>query len=260
MLHAARRDTEGIKGTGTNHNDLFEARECVIQFTSEAKFMPKTLISQAEVEGAVKTMIHVALENEKYFGDLDGEMGDADFGHSLAGGFRAIQAEFDSIDHSDIGTFLVKCGMIFAANVGGCSGPLWGTAFMRAGVSAKGKTSLTLADVVAMGRNSVQGMMARGSASRGDKTLLDAIIPALDKIEEYANNDPNDVFAAIRAASEAATAAVEGTRNWVAKRGRASYAGERTIGTLDPGIVAVATMGQEIVKAMEHSSELKTVA
>jgi dihydroxyacetone kinase phosphoprotein-dependent L subunit len=217
--------------------------------------MPKTVISQSEVEDAVKTMARVAFENEKYFGDLDGEMGDADFGNSLASGFRAIQAEFDNIDHSDIGTFLVKCGMIFAANVGGCSGPLWGTAFMRAGMIAKGKTTLTLTDVVAMGRSAVQGMMARGSASQGDKTLLDAIIPAIDKIEQSANNDPNDVFAALRAASEAATATVEGTRNWVAKRGRASYAGDRTIGTLDPGIVAVATMGKAIVKAMESSEK-----
>ncbi len=219
--------------------------------------MPNTVITQLEVENAVQMMARVALENEKYFGDLDGEMGDADFGHSLASGFRAIQAEFDSIDHSDIGTFLLKCGMIFAANVGGCSGPLWGTAFMRAGMVAKGKTTLTLADVVAMGRSAVQGMMARGSASQGDKTLLDAIIPAIDSIEQAASNNPEDVFAALRAASEAASATVEGTRNWVAKRGRASYAGDRTIGTLDPGIVAVATMGQAIVKAMESSKKLE---
>ena len=96
--------------------------------------MPKNVISLSDVERAVMTMAHVAFENEKYFGDLDGEMGDADFGKSLATGFHAIQAEFDKIDHSDIGVLLTKCGMIFAANVGGCSGPLWGTAFMRAGM------------------------------------------------------------------------------------------------------------------------------
>ena len=210
--------------------------------------MPKSVITQADVERAVLTMANVAFDNEKYFGDLDGEMGDADFGKSLATGFRAIHAEFDKIDHSDIGTVLLKCGMIFAANVGGCSGPIWGTAFMRAGMTAKGKTSLTLADVVAMGRNAVEGMRARGGASPGDKTLLDAVIPAIDKIEELAKTNPEDVPAALEAAAEAANAAVEGTRNWVAKRGRASYAGDRTIGTLDPGIVAVATMATALVK------------
>jgi len=217
--------------------------------------MPKKILSQSDVEHAVLTMARVSFDNEKYFGDLDGEMGDADFGHSLASGFRAIQAEFDKMDHSDIGTLLLKCGMVFAANVGGCSGPIWGTAFMRAGMTAKGKTTLTLADVVAMGRNAVQGMMARGSASQGDKTLLDAVIPAIDKVEELARTNPEDILGAFTAASIAANAAIEGTRSWVAKRGRASYAGDRTIGTLDPGIVAVATMASAIVKELESQEK-----
>jgi len=210
--------------------------------------MPNSVITQSDIERAVLTMAAVAFENEKYFGDLDGEMGDADFGKSLAQGFRAIQTEFDKIDHSDIGTVLLKCGMIFAANVGGCSGPLWGTAFMRAGMSSKGKTSLTLVDLVAMGRNAVTGMMARGGACAGDKTLLDAVIPAIDKIEEFSKTNPDDIAGALQAAAEAAHAAIEGTRSWVAKRGRASYAGDRTIGTLDPGVVAVAMMAAAIVK------------
>jgi len=221
--------------------------------------MPKSVISLSDVEHAVLTMATVASENEKYFGDLDGEMGDADFGKSLAQGFRAVQNEFDKIDHSDIGVLLLKCGMIFAANVGGCSGPIWGTAFMRAGMTAKGKQTLTLGDVVAMGRNAVEGMRARGGASQGDKTLLDAIIPAIDKIEEFSKTDSDDVLGAFRAASEAATAAIEDTRGWVAKRGRASYAGERTIGTLDPGIVAVATMTRAIVQELESADKLVAV-
>jgi dihydroxyacetone kinase len=85
-------------------------------------------------------------------------------------------------------------------------------------------------------------MMARGSAQIGDKTLLDAIVPALDKSEHLSQNGRHDLEAAFHAASEVATAAIEGTRNWPAKRGRQSYAGDRTIGTLDPGIVSVATM------------------
>lgn len=218
--------------------------------------MPKSVITLSDVEHAVLAMATVAYDNEKYFGDLDGEMGDADFGKSLAQGFRAIQNEFDKIDHSDIGALLLKCGMIFAANVGGCSGPIWGTAFMRAGMTAKGKTTLTLADVVAMGRNAVEGMRARGGASAGDKTLLDAIIPAIDKIDECSKTSPDNILDAFRSASEAATAAIEGTRGWVAKRGRASYAGERTIGTLDPGIVAVATMAAAIVKELASAETL----
>jgi dihydroxyacetone kinase-like protein len=195
-----------------------------------------------QVERALQTAARISLENEKYFCDLDGEMGDADFGKSVADGFRAVLSELPTIDRADIGIFLIKVGTVFASHAGGTSGPIWGTAFMKAGLKAKGKTELTTADVVQMGRAAVQGMMARGNAQVGDKTLLDAIVPALDKLEEFCREGQGDFKSAFQAASEAATAAVEGTRDWPAKRGRQSYAGDRTIGTLDPGIVAVATM------------------
>jgi dihydroxyacetone kinase-like protein len=195
-----------------------------------------------QVERALKTLARVSLENEKYFCDLDGEMGDADFGKSIWDGFRSVLAELPSIDRADIGTFLIKVGTVFASHAGGTTGPIWGTAFMKAGLKAKGKTELTITDVVQMGRAAVQGMMARGNAQAGDKTLLDAVIPALDKLEELSREEESNFKSAFQAASEVATATVEGTRSWPAKRGRQSYAGERTVGTLDPGIVAVAMM------------------
>ena len=195
-----------------------------------------------QVERILQTIARISLENEKYFCDLDGEMGDADFGKSIGDGFRAVLSKLPSIDRADIGSFLIKVGTVFASHAGGTSGPIWGTAFLKAGLKSKGKTELTAADLVEMGRAAVQGMMARGSAQIGDKTLLDAIVPALDKIEQLSQNGQHDLKAAFHAAAEVATAAIEGTRNWTAKRGRQSYAGDRTIGTLDPGIVAVATM------------------
>jgi dihydroxyacetone kinase phosphoprotein-dependent L subunit len=195
-----------------------------------------------QVERVVQTIARVSLENEKYFCDLDGEMGDADFGKSIGDGFRAILDQLPSIDRADIGSFLIKVGTIFASHAGGTSGPIWGTAFLKAGLKSKGKTELTAADLVEMGRAAVQGMMARGNAQVGDKTLLDAIVPALDKVEELSCDGKYDLKSTLEAAAEVATAAVEGTRQWPAKRGRQSYAGDRTVGTLDPGIVAVAMM------------------
>ena len=195
-----------------------------------------------QVERVVQTLARVSLENEKYFCDLDGEMGDADFGKSIGDGFRAILDQLPSIERADIGSFLIKVGTIFASHAGGTSGPIWGTAFLKAGLKSKGKTELTAPDLVEMGRAAVQGMMARGSAQVGDKTLLDAIVPALDKIEELSRDGGDDLKSTLEAAAEVATAAVEGTRQWPAKRGRQSYAGDRTVGTLDPGIVAVAMM------------------
>ncbi len=204
-----------------------------------------------QVERALRTIARISLENEKYFCDLDGEMGDADFGKSIWGGFRAVLEELPSIDRTDIGSFLIKVGTVFASHAGGTSGPIWGTAFLKAGLKAKGKNELTTTDLVVMGRAAVQGMMARGGAQVGDKTLLDAIVPALDKVEELCQDGQSDFKAAFQAASEAASAAVEGTRNWPAKRGRQSYAGDRTIGTLDPGIVAVAMMIKAVAKELE---------
>ena len=195
-----------------------------------------------QVEHALQTIARISLENEKYFCDLDGEMGDADFGKSIGDGFRAVLRELPSIDRADIGTFLIKVGTVFASHAGGTSGPIWGTAFLKAGLKAKGKTELMAVELVQMGRAAVQGIMARGGAQVGDKTLVDAIVPALDKVEELSQEGQGDLKSVFQAASEVATAAVEGTRNWPAKRGRQSYAGDRTIGTLDPGIVAVAMM------------------
>jgi phosphoenolpyruvate---glycerone phosphotransferase subunit DhaL len=217
--------------------------------------MPKNTLSVADAERAVKAMARVALENEKYFCELDGELGDADFGTSLATGFNAILAEFDAIDRTDIGAFLVKVGMIFSSKVGGTSGPVWGTAFLRAGVTSRMKTEIALADLAAMGNNAVQGIMARGGAAQGDKTILDALIPAVNRIAEHAQSGTDDLAHACRDAAEAAHAAVEGTRQWPAKRGRQSYASERSVGTLDPGIVAVAMMARAIVEQMESAVE-----
>ena len=200
----------------------------------------------------------ITLSNEKYFSDLDGEFGDADFGKSLAKGFRAILEEFEKIDRADIGTFLMKIGTIFFTTVGGTSGPVWGTAFIRAGMSSKGKNSLTLVDLAAMGNDAIQGLRARGGASEGDKTMLDAIIPAVAKIEEFSKSNVANMLGAFRAASEMAMAAIEGTRQWPAKRGRQSYAAERTIGSRDPGIVAIAMMSQAVLAQMESGARVNT--
>jgi phosphoenolpyruvate---glycerone phosphotransferase subunit DhaL len=213
--------------------------------------MAKNALSLADAERAVKAMARVARENEKYFCELDGELGDADFGTSLATGFNAILAEFDTIDRTDIGAFLVKVGMIFSAKVGGTSGPVWGTAFLRAGMTSRSKNEIGVAELAAMGNNAAQGIMARGGAAQGDKTILDALIPAVNRIAEHATRGTADVAQACRDAAEAAEAAVEGTRHWPAKRGRQSYASERSVGTLDPGIVAVAMMARAIVEQME---------
>lgn len=210
-------------------------------------------LSINEVELIVKAMADVAIANEKYFSELDSVAGDADFGVSLATGFRAVLDKWDTLDHSSISPFLMNVSMIITSNVGGVSGPIWGTGFMKAGITSKDKTSLTLADLVAMLRAAIEGMMARGGAQLGDKTLLDAVAPAADKLEEWSKKEPQDFLGAFQAATDAATDTIESTRGWMAKRGRQSFLGERSRGSLDPGIVAVATMMQAVTKALNEA-------
>jgi len=206
-----------------------------------------------DVELTVKTMADIAIANKQYFSQLDSVVGDADFGVSLSTGFQAILDKWDTLDHSSISSFLMKVSVVITSNVGGVSGPIWGTGFMRAGMASKDKTTLTLADLVAMSRAAMEGMMQRGGAGLGDKTLLDAIAPATDKLEEWSQRDTQDTLGALQSAADAATEAIESTRGWIAKRGRQSYTGERSIGTLDPGIVAVATMMQAVAKALKEA-------
>jgi dihydroxyacetone kinase len=128
----------------------------------------------SDVEFIIRTIAQTAVENEQHFGDLDAVVGDGDFGYSLARGFEVVLAEFDTIDRTTIATFIRKTGMIVTSQIGGTSGPLWGTGFLRAAAAAGTKTQLDAADAVAMLRAAVEGIKARGQSDLGDKTLLDA--------------------------------------------------------------------------------------
>jgi phosphoenolpyruvate---glycerone phosphotransferase subunit DhaL len=200
------------------------------------------------VELVVRTIAQTAVDNEKYFGDLDAVVGDGDFGYSMARGFELVLADFDGFDRDDIGTFLKKIAVVITSRVGGTSGPLWGTGFLRAGAVAAGKTELTSEDVVAMLRAAIEGIKKRGNSDLGDKTLLDALEPAVDELEE-AIADGDEAGIAIRKAATTARERAEATTEMIAKRGRAAYTGERSIGTLDAGAVAVALMFEQVADA-----------
>lgn len=212
--------------------------------------MNSIIITIDDVALGVKTMAETALENEKYFSELDAAAGDADFGVSLAAGFKVVVADWEQLDRSSISSFLMKISMIITSKVGGCSGPVWGTGFMKAALLSKGKPTLSAGDLVAMLRSGIDGIMARGGARAGDKTLLDALIPMADRLEACIA-EALDAQQMREALTEVANTAVETTRDWVAKRGRQSFTGDRSIGTVDPGIVAVATMMGNIAGAFK---------
>ena len=201
-----------------------------------------------QVELVVRTIAQTAVDNEKYFGDLDAVVGDGDFGYSLARGFEKVLEGWDDIDRSDVGAFLKKTGMIVTSRIGGTSGPIWGTAFLKAGITAGATDELSGEQVVAMLRAAVDGIKMRGQSDVGDKTLLDVLVPMTDRIEKelQAGAENKQV---VTAAAETARQAAEATSELVAKRGRASYTGERSKGSVDAGAMGVAVIVESISRA-----------
>ncbi len=203
--------------------------------------------SMDTMEFVIRTMADTVVANRKYFTELDGVVGDGDFGISLAAGFGAILERWDSIDRTSGETFLVGCAKIISANIGGTSGSIWRAAFRKAGKSISGKAELSAPDVVTMLRSAAEGIMDRGGASLGDKTLLDALVPATDAFEK--SIDGRDTKTALDEAARVAREQAEATKAWVAKRGRAAYTGERSKDTYDAGAVAIATIVEDLAKA-----------
>jgi dihydroxyacetone kinase-like protein len=206
-----------------------------------------------DVEFVVRVIADTVLENENYFSELDGVVGDGDFGYSIARGFEKVLQEWDNMDHTLPGNFLKNVSSAIVSAVGGVSGAIWGTAFLRAGMTLGTKTEaeITQEDVIAMFRSAIEGMKKRGKSDLGDKTLLDALVPAVDTLEEAFNEDkPTTV--ALEEAAVTARESAEATRPMLAKRGRAAYTGERSIGTLDAGAVAMAVLFEAVSEAWKE--------
>jgi dihydroxyacetone kinase phosphoprotein-dependent L subunit len=204
------------------------------------------------VEMVLKTMAETVVANETYFSQLDAVVADGDFGYSLARGFSAVLADFEQFDRANTGTFLKRVALVISSKVGGASGPLWGTAFLRAAGAAGDKQVLAPADVIAILRAAAGGIGQRGGAVLGDKTLLDALIPATDALEA-ALAQPDALadhgVAAVQRAAEEARKAAEATSAMIAKKGRAAYTGERSIGSVDAGATAIAVIAEAISAA-----------
>jgi len=193
------------------------------------------------VEFVVKSIADTALKNEQYFSDLDAVCGDGDFGYSIARGFEKVLTEWDNIDRTNPGTFLKEVAKIIMSAVGGVSGSIWGTTFLRAGMTLGAKEEVSKEDIVPMLRAVIEGIKKRGNCDLGDKTYLDTLVPTTDVIET-ALAEGKDALEILDLATQVSADAAEATRPLIAKKGRAAYTGERSIGTLDAGSVALATM------------------
>lgn len=185
------------------------------------------------------------ITNKDFLTELDREIGDSDHGINMARGFKAVLEKLNP-DETDIGASLKKAGMTLLSTVGGASGPLYGTAYMEAGKVMAGKTELAPSDLKAILEASIAGIQKRGKAVRGEKTMLDSIIPASETYSAKISEGLS-MTEALDAACESAREGVEYTKTIIATKGRASYLGERSIGHQDPGATS-ATLTLEAIR------------
>lgn len=198
----------------------------------------KKLTTQ-DIVKMVDLMSEIIISSEVAFCDLDSAAGDGDFGMSLAKGFKQLKTEWAEISkEEEIGSFLRACGMVIIEHCGGASGPIWGSAFRGAAKYANGKTEIDLAEFAELMQSAVDGIQKTGGAKLGDKTLLDALIPATESLKASALSG-DSIEVAMRKGADEAIAGAEKTKDIVATKGRASYLGERSLSYPDAGATAI---------------------
>lgn len=200
------------------------------------KKMSELVLDKSFFIEVMKDLHEMIEEQRDYLTGLDSEIGDGDHGINLSIGFREVINQLEKIDAEteDISSFLRKVGMILLGKVGGASGPLYGSLFMKAGADVKGKTEVTFEEFCGMIVNGFKAVQARGKANVGDKTMIDAMVPGIEYLQDESNKgkDPVELFTGF---VEKMKEGAESTIPLVAKKGRAMRLGERAIGHKDPG-------------------------
>lgn len=200
----------------------------------------------------LNNLAQVLVENKDYLTELDSAIGDADHGINMKRGFDRVIDKLPSVADKDIGSILKTIGMTLISSVGGASGPLYGTFFMRSGMAAAAKEELSGEDLVTLLQAGVDGIVQRGRAQIGDKTMIDTWMPALSAMKEALASEA-DIIAALEAAVAAAEQGMKDTIPLQAKKGRASYLGERSIGHQDPGATSSYLMLKTLLDTLKQA-------
>jgi dihydroxyacetone kinase-like protein len=191
-------------------------------------------VTKAQIVAWLERLAAVYAENKTFLTELDSAIGDADHGINMDRGFKKVVERLPTVADKDIGNILKSTGMTLMSTVGGASGPLYGTFFMRAASAVEGRESLSNDDLVNLFEAAVEGVVKRGRAEMGDKTMVDALTPAVAGLRA-AVEARQETVGALEAAVKAAEQGVQDTVPLQARKGRASYLGERSIGHQDPG-------------------------
>ena len=173
-------------------------------------------------------------KNKEYLTELDAAIGDGDHGLNMSKGFNAVSDKLKAEEDDNIGNILKKTGMTLVSNVGGASGPLYGTAFMKASMALKDKNEIDINDFLSALKLALEGIKSRGKSTEGEKTMIDALSPAIKSMEDSIKNR-DSYIEVLEKGKDAALEGVEFTKTIKATKGRASYLGDRSIGHQDPG-------------------------
>ena len=203
------------------------------------------MLTKLQIIAWLKNAAEVLHQNKEYLTDLDSAIGDADHGINMDRGFQSVLQKLPEWEAADIGGIMKSVGMTLMSSVGGASGPLYGTFFMRGGMAVTSRQELAGDELLKMLRAGVEGVLQRGRPVLGDKTMYDALLPALEALGSSVGNG-DEVVLALGEAVRAAEAGMQATIPMQARKGRASYLGERSIGHQDPG----ATTSYLILKAL----------
>jgi len=202
-------------------------------------------VTRDQIVQWLRTAGNILKEKRDYLTQLDAVIGDADHGINMDRGFKKVLAQLPDIADKDIGSILKATGMALISSVGGASGPLYGTFFLQAGMSAIGKYELDTAGLTALFNAGLKGLIERGKAQAGDKTMVDALAPGAEALH-LAVREGQDITEVLRLVVEATEQGMKDTIPMVARKGRASYLGKRSIGHQDPG----ATSSYLILKSL----------
>jgi phosphoenolpyruvate---glycerone phosphotransferase subunit DhaL len=209
--------------------------------------MPATAVNSDVLDRWLRGCAAAIAEQRDYLTQLDAAIGDADHGANMDRGFHAIVEVLDETSFASVDELLKKAGMTLVSKVGGASGPLYGTFFLRFGSALQGEAEISAAELGAALRAGVEGIIARGKAEAGDKTMVDAWLPAL---EAYDDAVAGGVASALGAAATAAAKGRDETIPLVARKGRASYLGERSAGHQDPGATSATMLLESAVASL----------
>ena len=191
-------------------------------------------------------------QNKDYLTELDAAIGDADHGINMERGFKKVMSQLPSVADKDIGSILKSVSMTLISSVGGASGPLYGTFFLKASTVAVDKQQLTDEEIVSLLQAGLDGVLQRGKAQLGDKTMVDVLSPTVDALAQAVGEGKN-TLAAMQQAVVVAEQAMKDTIPMLARKGRASYLGERSVGHQDPGATSAYLMLKCLLASIEKA-------